>query len=117
MKLKINYNRTRHLELLIELLECSQDMESQRKSFYKENTEEYLELSEYNIAVERHIFWQDRYQVALLMENFLNRRIDGKEFSDRIYVLCRKPINSCKKFNLELGSEKSILFCSFIMLF
>jgi hypothetical protein len=36
------------------------------------------------------------------MEHFLNRTIDGEKFCDGR----RKLIDSCKKFNLELGSEK-----------
>jgi hypothetical protein len=49
----MNYNQKRHIELLKRL----QDLESQGKLLWKENPEEHLELSEYNIAVERHIFW------------------------------------------------------------
>lgn len=76
------------------------------KFLLRENPEEYFELPEYNIAVEKHIFWQDRYQVVALMEDFLNRKIDGKEFCDEVYGLRRKLIDSCKKFNIDLGSER-----------
>ena len=69
----MTYNQKRH----IELLKGSQDFKNQGKNLFIENQEEDFELSEYNIAVERHTFWQDRYQVALLMEDFLNRKIDG----------------------------------------
>ena len=40
------------------------------------------------------------------MEDFLNRKIDGEEFCDGVSGLRRKLIDSCKKFKLELGSEK-----------
>lgn len=101
---EMNYNRNRHLELF----KRSQDLENQGKFLLKENPEEYLELSEYNIAVERHIFWQDRYKVALLMKDFLNRKIDGELLCDQVYGLRRKLINTCEKFKLELisSSEK-----------
>ena len=51
----MTYNQKRH----IELLKRSQDLKNQRKNLFLENQEEDFELSEYNIAVEEHIFWQD----------------------------------------------------------
>jgi len=100
----MTYNQKRH----IELLKRSQDLKNQKKNLFIENQEEDFELSEYNIAVEEHIFWQDRDQVALLMEDFLNKKIDGELFCDQVYGLRRKLINTCEKFNLELisSSEK-----------
>ena len=100
----ISYNLKRH----IQLLKLSQDLDNQGKNFFKENREEYLELSNYNIAVQQHILWQDRYRISLSMEDFLNRKIDGEELCDRVYGLRRNLINKCEKFNLELtsGSEK-----------
>jgi Holliday junction resolvasome RuvABC ATP-dependent DNA helicase subunit len=100
----MTYNQKRH----IQLLKRSQDLKNQGKNLFIKNREEDLELSKYNIAVEQHIFWQDRYQVALLMEDFLNRKIDGKELCARVYGLRRKLIDTCEKFLLQLtsGSEK-----------
>jgi hypothetical protein len=100
----MTYNQKRH----IQLLKRSQDLKNQGKNLFIENREEDFELSKYNIAVEEHIFWQDRYQVGLLMEDFLNRKIDGEELCGRVYGLRRKLINTCEKFKLELtsGSEK-----------
>jgi len=98
----MTYNQKRP----IQLLKRSQDLKNQGKNLFIENREEDFELSEYNIAVEEHIFWQDRYQVALSMEDFLNRKIDGKELCGRVYGLRRKLINTCEKFMLELSSGK-----------
>nr|YP_010448046.1 hypothetical protein NRL27_pgp011 [Nitzschia dubiiformis]UTQ75527.1 hypothetical protein [Nitzschia dubiiformis] len=89
----------------IELLKRSQDLKNQKKNLFIKNQEEDFELSEYNIAVEEHIFWQDRDQVALLMEDFLNKKIDSELFSDQVYGLHRKLINTCEKFKLELTSS------------
>lgn len=100
----MTYNQKRY----IELLKRAQDLKNQRKNLFIENQEEDFELSEYNIAVEEHIFWQDRDQVTLLMEDFLNKKIDVKLFCDQVYGLRRKLINTCEKFKLELisSSEK-----------
>ena len=58
----MTYNQKRH----IELLKRSQDLKNQRKNLFIENQEEDFELSEYNIAVEEHIFWQDRVSSCLI---------------------------------------------------
>ena len=94
------YNQKRH----IQLLKLSQDLDNQGKNFFEENRKEYLELSNYNIAVEGHILWQDRYQMSFSIEDFLNRKIDGEELCDRVYGLRRNLINKIEKFNLELTS-------------
>ena len=94
------YNQQRH----IQLLKRSQDFKDQGKSFYKESPEESLELSNYNIAVEKNIFWQQRYKVAELLQDFLNRKIDGQEFCDRVFGLRRNLMIATKKFLIQLGA-------------
>lgn len=94
------YNQQRH----IELLKRSQDFKDQGKSFYKESPEESLELSSYNAAVERNIFWQERYKVAELMQDFLNRKIEGQKFCDRIFGLRRNLMIGSDKFLIQLGA-------------
>ena len=54
----MTYNQQRH----IQLLKRSQDFKNQGKSFYKERPEESLELSNYNIAVQYHLFWEQRFK-------------------------------------------------------
>ena len=92
------YNQRRH----IQLLKCSQDFKNQGKSFYKESPEESLELSHYNAAVEQHIFWEQRYEVYELMEDFLNRKINGQEFCDRVFGLRRNLMIACDQFLVQL---------------
>ena len=97
----MTYNQKRH----IQLLKLSQNLDNQGTSLYKENREEYLELLNYDVAMGRHILWQNRYQISLSMEDFLNRKIDGEELCDRVNGL---HDSLCEKFDLELtsGSKK-----------
>jgi len=81
----MTYNQKRHRQLL----KRSQDLKNQRKNLFIENQEEYFELAKYNTAVAEQIFWQYRYQIALLMEDFLNKKIDGELFCDQVYGLRR----------------------------
>ena len=94
------YNQQKHLQLL----KRSQDFKDQGKSFYKESPEESLELSSYNAAVEENIFWQQRYKVAELMQDFLNRKIDGQKFCDRVFGLRRNLMIASDKFLIQLGA-------------
>lgn len=94
------YNQQRH----IQLLKRSQDFKDQGKSFYKESPEESLELSSYNAAVEENIFWQQRYKVAELMQDFLNRKIDGQKFRGRVFGLRRNLMIASDKFLIQLGA-------------
>lgn len=101
----MTYSQKRH----IELLKLSQDLENQKKSLFIENTEEYLELAEYDAIVEEHILWQDRHKIALVMENFLNKKIDGEDFCDHVYGLRRTLRNACEEFNLKLISSSETI--------
>lgn len=94
----INYTLERHIELL--------KFEQQNKSFFKENTAEYLELSRYNSVVDQHIFWENRFKVGLLMQDFLNRKIDAEELWDSVSGLRRNHIIECNKFLSKLVSEE-----------
>ena len=94
------YNQQRH----IQLLKRSQDFKDQGKSFYKESPEEYWELSSYSAAVEQNIFWQQRYKVAELMQDFLNRKINGQEFCDQVFGLRRNLMIARDKFLIQLGA-------------
>jgi hypothetical protein len=94
------YNKQKH----IQLLKRSQDFKNQGKSFYKESTEEYLELSHYDIAVEHHILWQQRYKVYELMQDFLNRKIHGEEFSSGVFGFRRNFMNASEQFLVQLGA-------------
>ena len=94
------YNQQRH----IQLLKRSQDFKDQGKSFYKESPEESLELSSYNAAVEENIFWQQPYKVAELMQDFLNKKIDGQKFCGRVFGLRRNLMIASDKFLIQLSA-------------
>lgn len=96
----MTYNQQRH----IQLLKRSQDFKNQGKSFYNESQQESLELSSYNVAVEEKIFWQQRYKVDEFMQDFLNRKIDGREFCGRVFGLRRNLMIATDQFLVQLGA-------------
>lgn len=100
-----DFNQSRYLELL----KYSQDLEKQGKSLYHENEKCYFELSKYRVAVSHHVDWTKRRELALLMENFLHGVIDvdhADQFCLDFFALRKKFMDSFKKFESELGSER-----------
>ena len=96
----ISYNFKRH----IELLNHEKNVMNQGKSFYKENHAEYVELIEYGVAVDAHIFWESRFEVASVMQSFLNQEINAHEFRNSVFGLRRNHIAKCKKFLSKIAS-------------
>ena len=96
----INYNFKKHLELL----NHQKNVISQNKSFFNENRSEFWELNRYNIAVDQHIFWENRFEVASLIQTFLNKEINAEEFHDSVFGLRRNHIDKCDKFLAKLVS-------------
>jgi hypothetical protein len=60
----------------------------------------------YSAAVDTHIFWEDRFEVASLIQPFLNKEMDAEEFHDSLFGLRRNHIAKCKKFLSKLISEE-----------
>jgi hypothetical protein len=65
-----------------------------------------LELSQYNTAVDLHIFWEDRFEVTSLIQTFLNKEINAEEFHDSVFGLRRIHIAKCNQFLSKLVSEE-----------
>ena len=102
-----NYNLKRH----IELFKQEKKVLNEKKSFWKENPKEALELIEYSCAVSHHIMWEDRFEIASVMEDFLSKKIDAHEFHDSVFGLRRKHSEKCKRFLSKLVSEEIKDFC------
>jgi hypothetical protein len=98
----MTYNQKRH----IELLKRSQYLKDQGKSFYQENTDEYLELSKYAGTIQSYIYWKSRTLFLLLMEKFVHKIISGEEFDDSFFQLRQRRIYEYHDFIKELNSEK-----------
>ena len=98
----INYNLKRH----VELLKQQKKILSENKSFFKKNRAEDLELIKYNAAVGNSIFWEDRFNVASVMEDFLNKKMNTHEFHDSVFGLHRKHLAKCNTFLSKLVSEE-----------
>jgi len=55
--------------------------------------------------------WEDRFEIASVMEDFLSKKMDAHEFHDNVFGLRRKPSEKCKTFLSKLVLEKIKDFC------
>lgn len=94
--IKYNYNLRSHLRLLKQ---------------EEKTRNEALELSEYNTQVNQHIEWEERFEIASVMQDFLSKKIDAHEFHDSVFGLRRKSLEKYKKFLSKLVSEEIKDFC------
>jgi hypothetical protein len=97
-----NSNRTRHLELL----KRSESFENLGKVFHREEFEKFSELCKSNGAISEYIQWKNRFQLASLMEEFLNRKITVEEFIDNFFLVLKKINKTTSQLILDLDSEK-----------
>ena len=92
--ININYNLKRH----IELLKQEKKILNEKKSFLKENPKEALELIKYGAKVSQHLVWEDRFEIASVIEDFLSKKINAHEFHDSVFGLRHKHSEKCKRF-------------------
>jgi len=102
-----SYNLKRH----IELLKQQKKVRNEKKSFLKENPKEDSELNKYSANVSQHIDWEDRFEIASVMEDFLSKKIDAHEFHDRVFGLRHMHLEKCKRFLSKLVSDEIKDFC------
>ena len=94
----INYNLERH----IELVKLKEKFRNQNKSFLQEKKAEFSELLKYEIVINNHIFWKDRFEVASIMQAYLNKEMDSHEFHNIVFRLRSEHLAKCKKFICKL---------------
>jgi len=51
--------------------------------------------------VKNDIFWKNKRQFVLLMENYINEIIDGEEFSSTFSLLYRKTLDVYEAFEID----------------
>ena len=98
----LTYNLKKH----IELLKQKEETQNQKKSFLKEKPKEALELIKYGAKVNQHLNWEDRFEIASVIQNFLSKKIDAHEFHDSVFGLRRKSLEKYKRFVSKLVSEE-----------
>ena len=94
------------IEEYIQLLKSEQELMKQNKSLITEDKDKYCKLLNYaaktndhlNLKyvsrIEDHLHWSNRNQYLQLIQDFLNFKIDGKNFSDQLNLTFRDSMES-----------------------
>lgn len=72
----MEYNCGEH----IQFLNYQQELEKQNKSLRTQDSEKYSKLLSYSAIISEYIHWSQKNEYLQLIKNFLNSKIDGKEF-------------------------------------
>ncbi len=66
--------------IYIELLRYAQSLKKDGKSLEKEDKEKYSKLLKYAVKISDHVHWQQKSDYLNVMKNFVDLKIDGKQF-------------------------------------
>ena len=67
-------------KLYIKLLEYDKFLKKDGTSLKKQDREKYSKLLNYSVKLSDHIHWQQKDDYLNLMKNFVDLKIDGKQF-------------------------------------
>ena len=70
-------------EEYIQLLKSQQALKKQNKSLKTEDPIKYSKLRKYSAKISEYLDWSQKNQYLQLIKDFLNYKIDGKEFDNK----------------------------------
>ena len=94
----MTYNNERHKQLVKSFL----DYENQGKTLFHENLKDFLELTEYNIAVEEQVYWAHHDEFVKIIKNLLTNIINFDEFETAFLVLYYKVRKEFDLFSTDV---------------
>ena len=103
----MTYNKIRHLELLRRFL----DFKNQGKNtydLYTENRDQYMELQEYRCALYHYIFWKNKEQFVLYMEDYVHNSIDFEHFEIAFSRLWTETFRADSAFQMDLKRVENL---------
>ena len=91
----MKYNCGEH----IKFLNYEQELNKQNKSLITEDPIKYSKLLEYSAIISEYLHWSQKNEYLQLIKDFLNSKIDGKEFD-----------NKFSKMVTEIEKKSNLLF-------
>ena len=93
-----DYNKEKHHQLL----KYSKDLKKQGKFIGKESREDYLKLLSYSVKLSDHVHWQQKRDYLNIMKNFVDLKIDGKQFVSQFNELHQSNQEIVKMLKTDL---------------
>jgi hypothetical protein len=89
-------------KLYIELLRYNQFLRKNGKSLREQDKAKYLKLLNYSVKLSDHVHWQQKSEYLNLLKNFVDLKIDGKEFVSQFNKIHRANKETVKMLKTDL---------------
>ena len=90
------------LKLYIELLKCEKSLKKDGTSLREQDREKYLKLLNYSVKLSDYVHWQQKSEYLNIMKNFVDLKIDGKQFISQFNKLHRSNQEGVKILKTDL---------------
>jgi len=90
------------LKLYIELLQYDRALKANGTSLEEQDREKYRKLLKYSVKLSDHVHWQQKSDYLILMKNFVDLKIDGKQFVSQFDNLHRSNEEAVKTLETDL---------------
>lgn len=74
-------------KVYIQLLKYDRSLKKNGTTLREQDREKYLKLLNYSVKLSDHVHWQQKNDYLNIMKNFLNLKIDGKQFVNQFSKL------------------------------
>lgn len=101
----MKYNRNKCLQLL----KYSQYLNDQGKSLIDESEKKYMQLLDYAVLQNDHIYWENRKQYLKVMKEFVNNRFSGIDFENKFLKMFRADREQSKSFLCSFWFKRWVL--------
>ena len=89
-------------KIYIKLLKYDRSLKKDGTSLRERDREKYLKLLNYSVKLSDHVHWQKKSDYLSIMKNFVDLKIDGKQFVSQFNKLHRSNQEAVKIFKTDL---------------
>ena len=90
------------LKLYIQLLKYDRFLKKDGTSLREQDREKYLKLLNYSVKLSDHVHWQRKSEYLNAAKNFVNLKIDGKQFVSQFNKIHRANEEAVKMLKTDL---------------
>ncbi len=89
-------------KIYLELLRYDQSLKKNGNSLREQDKAKYLKLLNYSIKVSDHVHWQQKSEYLNVMKNFVDLKINGKQFVSQFNKIHRANEEAVKMLKTDL---------------
>jgi hypothetical protein len=89
-------------KIYLELLRYDQSLKKNGNSLQEQDKAKYLKLLNYSVKVSDHVHWQQKSEYLNVMKNFVDLKINGKQFVSQFNKIHRANEEAVKMLKTDL---------------